>query len=454
MSCREINSGLSILLPVDIHSVNAKLVLDTGAAVTVVSSNVYNKLPQNMRPELGKVSPSLKLEVANDELLPVLGTVTLDFKIRRDNFQWQCFVAPIREDGLLGLDFLQAHNYVLSAESGLKLNKKKYPTLIEKVSMRAIRIRCDGTVTIPAFSEAIIEGEADEEIQSIYGLVSPVKDSDQCLMIGYALVDPNRRDMGIPIRVLNPSSSNVIISEGEKLAHLEEVEEIAVCGPDSKANILQSDNHNESVPEHLVELFECSSENLDQTERNQLKSLLIKHSDVFASSSSDLGRTSVVKHRIDTGDNPPAKQRPRRPPFAFADEESKIIQGQLKSKVIRESSSSWAAPLVYVRKRDGTTRPCVDYRLLNSVTKKDAYPLPNLNDCLDHLGDASWFSCLDILSAYYQIEVEEEDRPKTAFVCKQGLYEYNVTLVQPSRGSWNSLCVAYNGTYYSYIWTT
>ncbi len=69
---------------------------------------------------------------------------------------------------------------MLSAESGLKLNKKKYPTLMEKVSMQAIRIRCDDTVTISAFSEAIIEGEADEEIQSKYGLVSPVKDSDQC----------------------------------------------------------------------------------------------------------------------------------------------------------------------------------------------------------------------------------------------------------------------------------
>ncbi len=91
VSCREVNSGLSILLPVNIHSVSASLVLDTGAAVTVVSSNVYNKLPPDVRPELEKVNPSLKLEVANDELLPVLGTVTLDFKIKKDYFQWQCF---------------------------------------------------------------------------------------------------------------------------------------------------------------------------------------------------------------------------------------------------------------------------------------------------------------------------------------------------------------------------
>ncbi len=159
VSCREVNSGLSTLLPVDIHAVSASLVLDTGAAVTVVSSNIYNKLPQDLRPELRTVNPSLKLEVANDELLPVLGTVTLDFKIEKDYFPWMCFVAPIREDGLLGLDFLQAHSYVLSAENGLKLNKKKYPTLVQKVNLRAITVKCNGSVAIPAFSEIKIEGE-------------------------------------------------------------------------------------------------------------------------------------------------------------------------------------------------------------------------------------------------------------------------------------------------------
>ena len=98
----------------------------------------------------------------------------------------------------------------------------------------------------------------------------------------------------------------------------------------------------------------------------------------------------------------------------------------MKSGVICESSSPWASPLVYVKKKDGTTRPCVDYRKLNAQTVKDAYPLPNISDCLESLGGSTYFSCLDILSAYYQIEVAEQDRPKTAFVSKYGLFEYNV----------------------------
>ncbi len=217
VSCREVNSGLSILLPVNVNTVSANLVLDTGAAVTVVSSNIYNKLPQSVRPELQKVNPSLKLEVANDELLPVLGTVTLDFKIKKDYFQWQCFVAPIREDGLLGLDFLQAHKYVLSAENGLKLNNRKYPTIIQKVNLRAIKVKCNGSVTVPAFSEVIIEGESALKMGTKYGLVSPLYGCDQDIMVGHTLVDPHRSDMGIPIRVLNPSSSELFSMKAKKL---------------------------------------------------------------------------------------------------------------------------------------------------------------------------------------------------------------------------------------------
>ena len=68
----------------------------------------------------------------------------------------------------------------------------------------------------------------------------------------------------------------------------------------------------------------------------------------------------------------------------------------------------------------------IDYRAVNAKTVKDSYPLPNISDCLDSLGGSAYFSCLDILSAYYQIEMDESDRPKTAFVSKYGLYEYNV----------------------------
>lgn len=94
--------------------------------------------------------------------------------------------------------------------------------------------------------------------------------------------------------------------------------------------------------------------------------------------------------------------------------------------VIQPSKSPWASPVVLVRKKDNTLRFCVDYRKLNSVTKRDVYPLPRIDDTLDRLRNAKFFSSLDLKSGYWQIEVDERDREKTAFVTPDGLYEFKV----------------------------
>ena len=79
-----------------------------------------------------------------------------------------------------------------------------------------------------------------------------------------------------------------------------------------------------------------------------------------------------------------------------------------------------------MRKKDGGVRWCIDYRRLNDVTVKDAYPLPRIDSCLDQLSSAKIFSTLDLQSGYWQQELEESSKPKTAFISKYGLYEYNM----------------------------
>ena len=92
--------------------------------------------------------------------------------------------------------------------------------------------------------------------------------------------------------------------------------------------------------------------------------------------------------------------------------------------MIHPSSSEWASPPVLIRKKDGKVRWCLGYRTLNNVTIKDAFPLPNISECLDVLGDTMFFSTLDMSSGYYQILIKEEDRDKTAFLTKYGLFEH------------------------------
>ncbi|KAL6471884.1 hypothetical protein MHYP_G00205340 [Metynnis hypsauchen] len=147
---------------------------------------------------------------------------------------------------------------------------------------------------------------------------------------------------------------------------------------------------------------------------------------VFSSGPHDLGRTHLSSHSINTGNAPPIKQAPRRVPIHLQGEMQQEVQDMLNHGIIRPSHSPWAAPVVLVRKKDGSLRFCVDYRKLNEVTVKDAYPLPRIDDALDSLAAARWFSTLDLASGYWQVEINTEDKEKTAFVTRTGLYEFDV----------------------------
>ena len=94
----------------------------------------------------------------------------------------------------------------------------------------------------------------------------------------------------------------------------------------------------------------------------------------------------------------------------------------LAEGIIEPSCSPWASPIILVPKKDGTTRFCVDYRKLNSVTKKDAHPLPHIQDIFDTLSGGKIFTSLDLKSGYWQIKMADDSTEKTAFVCHINLH--------------------------------
>lgn len=101
-----------------------------------------------------------------------------------------------------------------------------------------------------------------------------------------------------------------------------------------------------------------------------------------------------------------------------------MLEQMLQQRVIEDSKSPWAAPIVLVRKKDGALRFCVDYRRLNAVTTRDAYLLPRIEESLAALGKAKFFSTLDLASGFWKIPVAEADRPKTAFITPMGLWQF------------------------------
>jgi len=98
----------------------------------------------------------------------------------------------------------------------------------------------------------------------------------------------------------------------------------------------------------------------------------------------------------------------------------------LQKDTIQPSNSPWASPIVLVQKKNGTLRFCVDYRKLNAVTRKDAHPLPRVDDTLDTLADSCWFTTLGLISGFWQVEVHPDDREMTAFCTPEGLFEFKV----------------------------
>ena len=109
-------------------------------------------------------------------------------------------------------------------------------------------------------------------------------------------------------------------------------------------------------------------------QKSRIAALLVNFSTAFSTNDHDLGLTYLTEHVIETGDAQPIKQPPRRVPLAFAGEDREAIDKLWKQGSIRQSTSPWASPIVFVRKKDGKVRTCVDYRRLNIVTKKDAFP--------------------------------------------------------------------------------
>ncbi|KAG1302226.1 hypothetical protein G6F64_011112 [Rhizopus arrhizus] len=141
---------------------------------------------------------------------------------------------------------------------------------------------------------------------------------------------------------------------------------------------------------------------------------------------SGLGRVNNVYHEIPTTSEIPIRAKPYR---LTLDEEQSLkdeINSLLKLDIIRPSNGRWTAPIFFVPKKDGSLRLVVNYQALNSITVKDGYPLPHIEEVLDSLGGATYFSTLDAASGFWQVEMHPNSVEKTGFVTKFGTYEFNV----------------------------
>lgn len=231
---------------------------------------------------------------------------------------------------------------------------------------------------------------------------------------------------GVHVRLMNLTDQDIKLHKNTLVAKCIEVNDVKSETVSNGMCMCQS-NESSGFPKHLEKLFEDSCVNLNSDQREKVWQILNENQNTFSRNSSDIGRTSLIIHKIDTQGANPIKQRPRRVPFAKQEIVKNSVKDMLDAGKIETSNGPWVSPVVVVTKKDGSVRFCLDYRKINDVTVKDSQPLPRIDDSLDALSGSKWFSTLDLKSGNWQVEVEPEDRPKTAFATfDSGFWQFKV----------------------------
>ena len=394
------------------------MLVDTGSHFTFLHPSVWNNFPDDIQDSLRP--DSVPLYTATGEPITVYGVADVSFKFGKVEVSHPVRIADIATAGLIGMDLLIANESNIDPCRGqLKLHGVNVPVSVEHASELCCRIAVASTVTIPAGHEVIVPGKILRRTNTPkIGIVEPTQcfvEKDEELLIAGTVVDGTTDH--VPLMMANLSTEPTVLYQGTHVALLQ---------PASVPTELTSSEELESLHMELNELYKRSTSKLSEEKRKLVRKILLKYQEVF-SKHGEPGRTSLAYHYIYTGDYPPLNQPPRRIPHHQRPEMEAQLQDMLEKGVITPSSSPWSSPIVLTTKKDGTTRCCVDFRRLNKVTRKDAYPLPRIDDSLDSLSGSEWFSTLDLTSGYWQVEVAPEDRHKTAFTAGpgSGLYQFN-----------------------------
>lgn len=408
--------------------------LDSGANPNLLSAKVYFSIPEEQRPPLHPLESQLL--AANDQGIKTYGQICLDFALSDGTvFQEAVIVADIGStQGILGMRFLMNQDAYIQFREGLLWCGDLCWNLVGPDSPASMQARLMEGVVVPAghgvtrqvhFDEKRAESfrgdvdgwdavlEAPDELTSLSGVTVP-----------RALVRVRKVNglWSTYVNLTNFSDTDVVMLPGTCIGS------VVPYSDDARSASLHCNRVGteeiRQLPEHLQPLFKKASRHLSKPQQDAVERLLAKYQDSFVGPDGKIGTTDLVEHGIDTGDTCPIKSSYRPPGFAKKQVIDENLDKMIQAGIIEESTSAWSSPIVLVRKRDGTYRFCVDLRRVNEVTKKDAYPLPNIQDCLTSLSGSEWFCTLDLASGYWQVGMKAEDREKTAFSTHRGLYQF------------------------------
>ena len=412
---------------------------------------------------------SQKVYAANESEISILGKTRLHFKLHAQVPTYaDVLVTEDIEEPMLGIDWLTKHCSRWDFLTGmLYINGVPLKLVARECRNLCRRVYAVQEITLPARHQGNVAARSTSvnlhDTNMNWALESHRLQAG--LMVERSLLPGRHHDL--VIRLLNTTDKPQVVGAGTCLGVLQPVQ---VCGEttaisgshvdgvatvDRRASFVsntagaetcqfcdesdmlptdrvrvQSDQacstRKELVNDPFVQMFEGLSAELTDGQRQTVVNLLQEFEDVFSKDDYDLGQTDLVEHRIDTGGHRPFRQTLRRHPVAQLPVIDEHVEQMLQQGIVEPCASPWSSNVVLVRRKDGKYRFCVDYRQLNSITYQDVYPLPRIENCLDALDGASWFSTLDLRSGYWQVRQDPRDADKTAFITRRGCFRFKV----------------------------
>jgi len=365
-----------------------------------------------------------RLFAANGTVINVISEVVMNVKIGELVLPMRFVVSDNITKPMLRVDWLRSNRMIWEfAKDILLINGVIFHIIPGEQGDACRRVVAIEGVMVPARSQAIVPGRVEmTRMTSDAGdgnnvWTTEVGELRNGVNVARAIL-PERLD-NLPILVLNSSDLPCEIQAGTILTELA----LAQCNDESEEEIVTSPVGEQSYL-HLSKLLDGIHGDVSECQRSELIQMLHEYADLFSKGELDLGETSLATHQIDTGDARPMRQTLRRQPHQLLDKIDANAQDMLKVGVIEPSCNPSTSNLVVVTKKDGSLRFCVDYRKLYSVTRRDAYPLPRIDECLDALSGSRYFSAFDLRSSYHQVPMDMKDADKITFIVRTGTYRF------------------------------
>ena len=404
----------------------------------MIDVSVFESISKIHPMELSPVTERFILADGSD--LAVMGEVDVELQIGEQLLLVTMVVAELGDDynAILGLNFMEEQDVILRVSHGkMMIGNETVPLHRENAGKGCCRISMGKTLTIPPRSCRVVEAEVDmgKSVDSKWMHEDcileclPTLAETSGVMMGSEIVKIH--DRKVPVNLINVHDRPLCVFKGRTLGSLQPVKTVSLIQPGDDAVRDKSRRKSSKlvtlndIPEHTRAVLD-GAEDLTAEQESDVCEIVLEDPDRFVGPDGRTGNTDWAEHGVDVQGAPPVKISYHGVPLSKQKVAGEQIDKMLAHGVIEPSNSPWSFPTVLVTKKDGSIRFCVDYRKLNALSRKDAYPLPRIDETLNTLGGAQWFCTMDLASGYWQIKMKEEDKPKTAFMTRKGLFQFRV----------------------------